>query len=282
MLSNGNNEQLSVYSHEGLFIKQISRDSFVMEAHFHPYYEICYLSEGERHYFVRDRTYHMVKGDLILIPGNELHRAMDAKHAKYEKLEIDFLPSFLSPLNKLLNCKQLLAPFEHEELLLRLGPQEQEKFTNFYFDLKHELRQRGFAYTAQLKMLISQLLIFIERIQPDMPRIHEAPSVYYHAKSRDLIQYVNENFKDKLNLEMLAERYDYHPGYISILFKKITGFTFVEYINNMRVKASQDLLQNTELPITDICVECGFNSLSHFGRVFKQITGIAPSEYRKR
>lgn len=266
------------HSHQSLRVKQVRKDSFEMEAHYVPYYELCYLATGERFFFVRDRTYHMVAGDLILVPMNELHRTMDAEQTVYEKLEIDFLPEVLGPVERLIDQADLLAPFQREGLLLRLTPEEQEVFTKMFFQLVDELKLRRFGYAAQATMLLCQLLLFAERIQHSAQTVS---TVYFHAKAKDLIQYVNANYKEKLTLDMLADRYQYNPCYLSILFKKITGFTFSQYLNTMRVKATQQLLRITDRDITDICMECGFNSLSHYGRVFKKIVGQSPSEYRK-
>lgn len=268
-------------SHRSLCIKQVKRDSYVMEAHFHPYYEICYLFSGERYFFVRDRTYHMLAGDLILIPANELHRSTDAGQSVYEKLEINFLMDYVKPFQTMITQQELLAPFEREELLIRLSAKDQEYFTFLFFRLKEELKQRNFGYTIESGMLLMQILIFVERLQRNSPRVHNISPVYFHAKATNLIHFINNNYKKKLTLSMLAQRYQYHPSYLSILFKNVTGFTLSEYLNNMRIKASQQLLEHSNMDIMEIALECGFNSLSHYGRVFKQIVGKSPSEYRK-
>lgn len=268
-------------AYQGLVVKQKRKDRFKMDAHFHPYYEMYFLADGERHVFVRNRTYHIVKGDLLLIPYNELHRTMDAEQSEYEKLEICFYPTFLSSIENTIASQQLLAPFERDDLLLSLGEEDQSFFKSMFFRLMEEIAQRKYGYDAQLTMLLSQILIFAERNQAEKPGKHAIPSEYFHAKASDMIQFVNKNYKNPLTLSMLAERYQYHPCYISTLFKQITGFTFSDYMNQVRVKTSQQLLMDTDTDITEICLECGFNSLSNFGRVFKRIVGKSPSDYRK-
>lgn len=269
-------------AYEGILVKHNRKEKFLMNAHFHSYYEMFYLLDGERFVFVRNHTYHVMKGDLLLIPCNELHRTMDAEQSEYEKLEICFYPVVLSPLDAAIDSRSLLAPFERGNLLLRLDPEGQAYFSRLFFQLKEERKKRGkFGYTAQLSMLLSQILIFLERFREDEPRQHITPQEYIHVKAADMIRYVNENYKNHVTLGMLAERYQYHPSYVSTLFKKITGFTFQDYMNQMRVKASQQLLENTDIDIMEVCMDSGFNNLSHYGRIFKRIVGKSPSEYRK-
>jgi transcriptional regulator GlxA family with amidase domain len=72
------------------------------------------------------------------------------------------------------------------------------------------------------------------------------------------------------------------PYYISRMFKEVTGFSFVHYLNLIRVKEAQRLLQRTEMKITDVALSVGFDNFSHFGKTFKSITQTTPREYRKQ
>jgi AraC-like DNA-binding protein len=64
-------------------------------------------------------------------------------------------------------------------------------------------------------------------------------------------------------------------------FKKNTGKTFIEFLNEFRITHACKLLAESDFSITDICYECGYNNFSHFNSYFKKITGKSPSEYRK-
>ncbi len=64
-------------------------------------------------------------------------------------------------------------------------------------------------------------------------------------------------------------------------FKKITGNTFVNYLNKARIERACQLLLNTKMAITEVCFSVGFDSLSHFNRTFKKIKHLNPREYRK-
>jgi len=71
------------------------------------------------------------------------------------------------------------------------------------------------------------------------------------------------------------------PSYFSRTFKEVTGFTFIEYVNNLRIKEARALLKDSCYNISEIAERVGFDNASHFGRTFKAMMGQSPLHYRK-
>ncbi len=71
-----------------------------------------------------------------------------------------------------------------------------------------------------------------------------------------------------------------NSNYISQLFKKETGITFVHYITQKRIEDAKELLTSTKKPLTDIALEVGFNDTFHFIKTFKRYVGMTPGQYR--
>lgn len=94
-------------------------------------------------------------------------------------------------------------------------------------------------------------------------------------------QYIRDNHPSKITLKAVANELYVNPSYLSALFKKETGKGFTQYINDIRLKHSRDLLANTSLSLVDIAASTGFDCQSYFTKVFKNNTGLTPSEYRK-
>jgi AraC-like DNA-binding protein len=69
--------------------------------------------------------------------------------------------------------------------------------------------------------------------------------------------------------------------YFSKKFKKVTGFGFKEYVNNIRLKEASNLLLETKYSITNIALKCGFTDSNYFGDFFKKMKGVSPNKYRK-
>jgi YesN/AraC family two-component response regulator len=80
---------------------------------------------------------------------------------------------------------------------------------------------------------------------------------------------------------LLEEKFYLNKFHISHVFKEITDFSVIEYVQQRRVIEAQKQLTYSQKKIIDICFDCGFNNIQHFHRVFKKITGVTPHKYRK-
>lgn len=106
----------------------------------------------------------------------------------------------------------------------------------------------------------------------------------YWGKSQIVIKaakYIHDNFMNKIALTTVAEELHTNHSYLSTLFKKEMGMGFSEYLNEIRLKRSQDLLGSTGLSLVEIALHSGFESQSYFTKNFKKKYGLTPSQYRK-
>ena len=98
----------------------------------------------------------------------------------------------------------------------------------------------------------------------------------------EILGYINNHYYEDLTLETVSEKYYLSTYYFSRTFKQVTGFHFVEYLSNVRIKEAKKLLLNSTYTVNEISSAVGFHSNTHFGRVFKQIVGCSPSAYKKK
>ena len=93
-------------------------------------------------------------------------------------------------------------------------------------------------------------------------------------------QFIGEHYTEDLSLGRVASAVHTSLFYFCKLFRKVTGMTFTEYVSRTRIEKSKNLLLNPNLRVSEIAYEVGFQSLTHFNRVFKKIVGTSPTEYR--
>ncbi|NQW99766.1 helix-turn-helix domain-containing protein [bacterium] len=93
-------------------------------------------------------------------------------------------------------------------------------------------------------------------------------------------EFIREHLTERLDLKQVAERAHLSSCYFCRKFKESTGFTFTEYVSRTRVEAAKTLLANPQARISEVAFEVGFQSLTHFNRVFKVIAGQSPTQYR--
>jgi AraC-like DNA-binding protein len=96
-----------------------------------------------------------------------------------------------------------------------------------------------------------------------------------------IYDYVRANFQQSIPLETIASEVNMTIPAFCRYFKKLSGKTFTRFVNEFRIVHACKLLSEKPSSITDICFESGFNNFSHFNRLFKQVTGKSPSDYRK-
>jgi len=106
---------------------------------------------------------------------------------------------------------------------------------------------------------------------------HAEPPVITKAR-----QYIQENYSEHLSLGQVAAAVHTSIFYFCKLFRKVTGTTFTEFVSRTRVEKAKNLLLNPNLRISEIAYAIGFQSLTHFNRVFKSVVGESPTTYRTR
>lgn len=94
------------------------------------------------------------------------------------------------------------------------------------------------------------------------------------------IRYMNEHYCENPRLEQVASYAGLNPAYFSTLFKKKTGSNFSAYLNDLKLARARQLLKRTNLPLSAIAAELGFDSQSHFSTVFRKANGMTPRQYR--
>ncbi len=110
----------------------------------------------------------------------------------------------------------------------------------------------------------------------------QSGSVFQNTHIRKIISIIKNEYKEDLSLETLADRIGIHKVYLSRLFKKETGKTCYEYIQNIRIQKAKDLLLSSSYRIAEVAEKTGFRSYDQFAVVFKKSTGDTPTSFQKK
>ena len=123
-------------------------------------------------------------------------------------------------------------------------------------------------FAQHLSILSNQIVVQQENSEPPVIR---------RAK-----EFINEHQAEDLTLGQVAKAVNTSTFYFCKVFKKATGINFTDYLSRVRIEKSKNLLLNPNLRISEIAFEVGFQSLTHFNRVFKKVLGQSPTEYRSK
>jgi len=267
----------SLFSIEKIKVKGLYNMSY---RHYHDAYEIYYLLQGERNYFIKDRSYNVTKGNLVFINMNDLHKTLDAEKGKifHERILINFKREFLSSIltpaigNDLSNLLTLNSG------VIAMDFKDNNLIEELLYKILKEQKNDSPNSELYIKTLLLQLLIIINRCS--MKNIKHPESEQKNENIFNVVKYINTNYTNKISLRNLSELFFMSESHLSRSFKKATGFNIVTYINLIRIKEAQKLLLNSNKNITEIAYQVGYESITHFERVFKSISSISPLKYR--
>lgn len=143
----------------------------------------------------------------------------------------------------------------------------------YIFELKNMRKERNLLTKSLLKKtrelnLANRIAGAVDVKSPPRDAIHE------------LIDYLDNNFHESYDRKALAEKFGLNENYLGQLFRNATGTNVASYINDKRILAAKQLLEETNSAVTDIAFHVGFDNLSYFYRLFKKHTGQAPKDYR--
>ncbi len=264
---------MAVYCDEKIefFDRRTRNISFKMsEPHFHNKHELYYLEKGRTRYFIGNEIYLLEQGDMIFVPKGSFHKTIKEDLQETERLLLVFDDEFIGEDYK--KFIDELKFYNH----IRIPTDPLYKFKDIFNKIEAESRHKNQDYYELQRLYLKELLILISRY-----RIKKKPTKLDETYSiiQDAAKYISENYTADLSLEFLAQKYAMSPSHFSKLFKTLTGIGLNQYINICRISAAEKLLLNSDMRITTVATECGFNDSNYFAAVFKKLKGITPKKY---
>jgi AraC-like DNA-binding protein len=270
---------------ESFHFEELRSSSYNATWHFHPEYQITLVLKSHGYRLVGDNIAPLTPGDLVLIGSNLPHvwhqdqtssRSPDAVHA----IVVRFLDTFLG--QPFLRIPEMIPV----QRLLRRA-------------------RRGLQVTGRTRDRVAERLVRLGNVH-GLDRIAGLLSILaILAESRELtpiasagfvpvlerddqnrvervIAFINDHLAEPIDRDALAANAHLSPSAFSRFFKVRTGKSLPQYINELRVGRACRLLADEHSKIVDIALQCGFNNLANFNRRFREITGLNPSDYRRR
>ena len=231
-------------------------------AHYHELYEIYFITGGTCDYFIDNRSYHLVAGDLALIPEGVIH------HTVYHNT---------GHSRMLINCARRYIPAAAQPKgYLYRNPAITKEITALFKQIQGEYR-RGDRLSEDAMACHLKLLFFLLVRYPNKYTAAEEGS----GTVTKAVAYLQRHFAEDITLVELARYTAVSPEHLSRLFKKETGFGFKEYLNLLRLqKAEQLLRQGRGTKVAQIAAECGFADSNYFSVKFKKMYGVSPRQFR--
>ncbi len=260
-------------------------DSPDLYAHFHDYVELLYLYDGKLRVWLNGKEYAFNEGELIIINSKESHR-LESAAPESRYYVIKFNPEILWASNGSAKETRYVLPFLNSSSTHpRVFPASfvsEAGIGALVADAVSAWKNRPVGYELLLRGDVLKIFGHVVGCLSDLgvEIKYTVGSGSLYGIMDNIIDYVNKNFTSCDERE-LAKRYKVSYSYFSRTFKQMMNMSFKEYINYLRINEAQRLLLTTGKSITDISMEMGFSSPSHFINVFRRHMGRAPKQYRK-
>jgi AraC-like DNA-binding protein/mannose-6-phosphate isomerase-like protein (cupin superfamily) len=238
-----------------------------VDVHWHDYYELSLVLEGEAEHVVNGRSYRLGPGSAFLLSPADFH-AIDPGAGR-------------------LHCyNTVIEPALVERHLDAWGPAAGDALPwltdEFAFAepdfrrLQQEFDDPRPGSAAVIEALVACLLVELaRRCELDPPTRSAAAR---NDGLRAAVMYVDRHFREAITLADAADQAHLSPNWFSQRFREHTGASFQGYLQERRLRFARSLLASTSLSVTEVCHAAGFGDLSHFGRAYRRRYGAAPSE----
>lgn len=253
--------------------------SFHVSLHWHEELEIVYVYEGPLYLTIDNQDYIGKKGDIFIVNSKEIHKMhVQDNNVRYGTL--------LFPLNSLLfqetdeSTRKYLQPLYTGDVMFYHTLEDAElteKLFSIIMEIVHLNKQKVPAYRFGTKALLLQILflLFNNHMEISSRKSHKNSTL-----NRDIISYIGERYTTDLTLMEIADKFHMSYKYFSRYFKNTFNTTLSDYIMKLRLERAELLLSSTELSVTEISLQTGFNNISFFIRSFKKAYGMTPLQYR--
>ena len=266
-------------------VRKEPQDRFTMHAH--EFSEIVMVFGGRALHVIGNESWPVAAGDLFVVGGSETHEYREIKDLRL--INILFLPEYvrLEPME--------LAGFSgYQELFqsqstrrrpkrrLRLMPRKLSLALNYVDSLEHEIKMRepgysfmGLSYFIQIVCYLSRAYGTSDQARAEQPPAAVPPSIWR------AVQWLEENFANKVSIEKLAVQAGLSPRHFARSFLQATGYTPYAYLLWVRLSRARELLKQPGRAkgLKEIANSCGFFDQTHFGRHFRRMFGTTPAAF---
>ena len=233
----------------------------------HSYWELTYVDKGELLTTIDGVSYHLKQGDLIFYAPMQFHT-----QSTFEKISSSYLT-----INFKMN-------FNHADLLCNkiFSLQRDSYFivTRLIEELSNDNLYSNDLSLCYLKQLIIQML------RLDNSHFHSKPTThmqqtYENELLNDILLYIDNNIYEKISVSTLCEHFCISASMLHSLFRKNMNNTAKNYINELKLSKSKELIRNSTHTLSEISEMLGFSSIHYFSKKFKSYFNISPTEYSK-
>lgn len=238
-------------------------------SHMHDFYEIELIVSGSTDEIINGNRIKASEGDIFLITPETYHLLENEKDLSLISIAITTNFTNIELLNGFVNENS-------DKVFHRKLSENDYDFVISLFDRMAESIKEENPYNSQIAKSCVNLIISLILGNEEMG-IKLSQNI---AVIKNAMNYIRSNYANNPTLGQVAEHVNISKNYFSVLFKENAGISFKQFLNDVKLNNAAKKLKYSDLPIVEICHECGYDSLSTFYRKFKEKFSVSPQIYR--
>ena len=255
--------------------------SFQIPVHWHDEFEIIYVKSGFLTVSISGENYIGKPGDAFVVSPGNLH-FMGSQTGNEDYFTFLFPLKYISFRTDDILDDKLLEPLNSGHLMISpeiedTVKEQCEQLVEIYGAKKEESQSK---ITAQIKTKIILLQFILKLWKKGF--IVENDTSGKNTVEKEMVSYIQQNFTGKILLKEFGKQFHLSEKYISRYFKEHFHITISQYVTYLRLEHAKQLLQDTDIPVTEVAMQSGYQNVSYFIRSFKKTYGMSPLKYRNK
>lgn len=268
----------------GVGISHVERDCDFLEStgFYRNEYQIHYMLEGERFFYIGKKGCSMSKGTLCFIDKKQIPFTNVIGGEYHNRILLELEEQWLNQVSQVMDI-DLGSFFKKNHGVILVHEENRKMVESLLFKIEEVLENKEPTGATEVKIYILQIILMVMKgagVKPAEYNIPEGKMKRY-VKVREITNYIIGHYDEIYGLDDLARILYLDKSYLSRIFKEVTNFTVNEFINCQRIGHAREYLLDPNLSIKDVSDKLGYESISYFDRVFKKYVGMSPLQYRK-
>lgn len=280
----------NIYEPNHFYISK-STSKTLSPPHYHNYLQFWYILKGSLIHNIYGKRLKQSRGDFLIVPPYLRHNidTRDSEDLQFIFCELAddlinyplatgqndslFSLTYLQPLVTGITPASPYVNFNEQSTVLQIE--------QILGNLLHEFQQLSNFSLSYIRSNLVKLFSLVAMEYTKNFSFPEDKLSKYRVSIQQALDFIDEHYTQNISLNQICKIAMMSTSSFSYVFKNITGKTFIEYINYLRVHRARTLIVDTDWPMVDICMDCGFCDTAYFDNTFKRMTGVTPSTYRR-
>lgn len=268
------------------FLQKMPNEVGKVNPHMHSAIEMLYIKSGRFRMFAEDREIIADEGSLVLFRANTVHRVfmLTERESFYYVLKVkpSLIMDFSSSEHRISYLLNLAMNRNGQKIFWSAEEAKENGIADLIKKIAFESESGSYGSDIAIKAYTAQILLAVLRDTEEGLNLIQVNKMTDNAIRRiyDITVYMNSHYAENITAADCAAKAFMSESYFSRCFFSVTGKSFKDYLNGVRINRAEKEIFSTDRSVTEIAADCGFSNVSYFISVYKKLKGTTPKKAR--